>query len=122
MVKGRAEVEEEQEEPLEAVEHQEAAGSETEADGEASVVVSTRVVEVGAALVAVEGEVSPEEEADSEGAGEDSKLRLLAPVPKIFAALFYRPDLCCINVLFALVSSPFSFATLQGGENTSPLW
>ncbi|KAG9020575.1 H/ACA snoRNP pseudouridylase subunit, partial [Tulasnella sp. UAMH 9824] len=81
-VKERAELEEEQEEDREAAEHQEDAGAETEADEGASEVVSTRVVEAGAASVVVEEEVTPEEEADSEGAGEDSKLPILAPSPQ----------------------------------------
>ncbi|KAG8896857.1 H/ACA snoRNP pseudouridylase subunit [Tulasnella sp. 417] len=78
VVKARAELEEGQEELPEAAEHQGDAGSATEADGEASVEASTRVVGVEVALAVVEGEVSPGEEAGSEGAGEGSKLRLLA--------------------------------------------
>ncbi|KAG8896825.1 H/ACA snoRNP pseudouridylase subunit [Tulasnella sp. 417] len=121
VVKARVELEEGQEEAPEAAEHQGDAGSATEADEEVSVEASTRVVEVEVALVAVEGEVSPEEGAGSGGAGEGSKLRLLALVSKMFAGLFYRPDLCCINVLFALVSFSVS-TTLQGKKTASALW
>ncbi|KAG8891164.1 H/ACA snoRNP pseudouridylase subunit [Tulasnella sp. 408] len=104
VAKGRAELGEEQEEAREAVEHQEDADSGTEVGEEASAVALTPVEEAGAALVVVEGEVSPEEEADSEAAGEDSKLRVHAPVPKklarTYAVLMYY--LLASRILFRI--------------------